>query len=65
MLRIRTREGVCLKALSWRYQCDVAALFSDSVNLLLQRQLIEKKEDRIRLTRQGKLLANQVCLQFL
>ncbi len=65
MLRIRTREGISLKALSWRYQCDVAALFSDSVNLLLQRQLIEKKEDRIRLTRQGKLLANQVCLQFL
>ena len=65
MLRIRTREGISLRALSCRYQCDVAALFSDSVNSLLRRQLIEQTEDRIRLTRQGKLLANQVCLQFL
>jgi oxygen-independent coproporphyrinogen-3 oxidase len=65
MLRLHTREGISLKTLSRRYQCDVTALFSESLNILSRQQLIIKQKDKVRLTRKGKLFADQVCLQFL
>ena len=65
MLRLHTREGISLKTLSRRYQCDVTALFSESLDVLSRQQLIIKQKDKVRLTRKGKLFADQVCLQFL
>jgi oxygen-independent coproporphyrinogen III oxidase len=65
MLRLRTREGISLSALSARHRCDVAALFGETLDFLLQQQLIVQSKDQIRLSRRGKLLANEVCLQFL
>jgi len=65
MLRLRTCEGISLSALSKRYHCDVSALFSGTLQFLSGHDFITQAGDRVQLTRQGKLLANEVCLRFL
>ncbi len=65
MLRLRTCEGISLSALSARYHCDVASLFSQTLEFLATHDFIAQAGDRVQLTRQGKLLANEVCLRFL
>ena len=65
MLRLRTSEGISLSALSAHYHCDVASLFAPSLEFLTAHRFITQMGDRVQLTRQGKLLANEVCMKFL
>jgi len=65
MLRLRTSEGISLSSLSTHYHFDVASLFSQTLEFLSTHDFITQAGDRVQLTRQGKLLANEVCLRFL
>ncbi len=65
MLRLHTQTGVSLGALSVRYGCDVAEEHADSFQLLTGQGLIKLEDDHARLTRKGKLVAAEVCAEFL
>jgi oxygen-independent coproporphyrinogen III oxidase len=65
MLRLRTSEGISLSSLSTHYHFDVASLFSQTLELLRTHNFITQAGDRVQLTRQGRLMANEVCLRFL
>lgn len=66
MLRIRTREGVATGELARKYGVDFDALFREVVEGLLEAGLLEcAPGGTLRLTRRGKLLANEVCSEFL
>jgi oxygen-independent coproporphyrinogen-3 oxidase len=65
MLGLRTEEGISPAALSIRYSYNVASLFSQTFETLSQNGLLWQENDRIRLTRRGKMLANEVCARFL
>jgi oxygen-independent coproporphyrinogen-3 oxidase len=56
MLRLRTRDGFSL---------DVSSLYQKSLESFSKRRLVRCQGDRVRLTRQGKLLANEVCQELL
>ena len=65
MLRLRMEEGISISKLSYRYSLDVASLFSETLKSLRIHGLVTGGLDQVRLTGRGKLLANEVCLQFL
>lgn len=65
MLGLRTEEGISLASLSTRYRCDISPLFASTLEFLGQQGLLSQEEDRVKLTRRGKLLANDVCVRFL
>ena len=65
MLGLHTQTGVSLGSLSVRYGCDVEQVYADSFQLLTGQGLIELEDDRARLTRKGKLVAAEVCAEFL
>ena len=65
MLRLRTSEGISLSSLSTHYHFDVASLFSQTLELLSTHDFITQAGDRVQLTRQGRLMANEVCMRFL
>ncbi|MGH9339428.1 MAG: radical SAM family heme chaperone HemW [Acidobacteriota bacterium] len=65
MLRLRTREGLSMNALSQKYNCEMPRLFADTLRFLTQEELLNNDGDRLTLSRRGQLLANEVCLQFL
>lgn len=65
MLRLHTEEGFSASELSLRYSCDVSVYFGEALQFLSRQGLLEQDQDWIRLTRRGKLLANEVCLKFL
>jgi len=65
MLGLRTEEGISTTALSRRYSCDVDSLFSQTFQSLGHNGLLLQEGERIRLTRRGKMMANDVCAQFL
>ncbi len=64
MLRLRTDEGISLRALSTRYRFDVAALLARSLEPLAAHGFVTQEGDRVRLTRRGKLMADEVWLQL-
>ena len=65
MLRLRTSDGISLSSLSTRYNFDVASLFSQTLELLSTHAFITQAGDRVQLTRQGRLMADEVCMRFL
>ena len=65
MLGLHTQAGVSLGSLSLRHGCDVVEEYADSFQLLTGQGLIEIKGDHARLTRKGKLVAAEVCAEFL
>ncbi|TDI09756.1 MAG: hypothetical protein E2P08_02765, partial [Acidobacteria bacterium] len=65
MLRLRTSEGISLSSLSTHYHFDVASLFSQTLEFLSTHDFITQAGDRVQLTRQGRLMANEVCMRFL
>jgi len=65
MLGLRTEEGISTAALSSRYSFDVASLFSQTFQSLGHNGLLLQEGERVRLTRRGKMMANDVCAQFL
>ena len=65
MLRLRLNEGAPLNFLSERYNCDVEQLYWEEIASLVETGLLVKAEDRLSLTRRGRLLASEVCVKFL
>ena len=65
MLELRTTTGFSTIELSSRYSLDVADYFKKTLDFLDKQNLITRPKDRVQLTRRGKLLADEVCLQFL
>lgn len=65
MLQLRTDRGVSPGRLSEKYGCDFEVLFSSSIRIMTREQLLKRNKDRLILTRRGKLLANEVCSEFL
>ena len=65
MLALRTGEGADLRNLSGTFRVDPASLCAAPIRRLSADNLIEESLGRIRLTRQGRLLADYVCAQFL
>ena len=64
-LGLRKTEGVSINRFKRRYQIDVMELFKIQINDLLNRELINIQNDRISLTRKGKLLGNEVFQTFI
>ena len=65
MLGLRLREGVSLSALEARFKTDPLQLYSERIEDLEERGLLEKTDDLIRLTHKGLLLANIASGEFL
>jgi len=65
MLRLRTREGVSPKELSQKYGIRFESCFGESLMFLRKEGLISLRNGRLTLTRRGKLLADEVCSEFL
>ena len=65
MLGLRTEEGISPTVLSDRYACDVTSLFSQTFKNLRATGLLFQENERMKLTKRGKMLANDVCSLFL
>lgn len=65
MLRLRTASGISPLRLSRKYRCDFEGLFRYSIDFLTEQSLLVREGESLRLTRRGKLLANEVCREFL
>ena len=65
MLGLRMGQGISTSRLSGKYRCDFEGLFRLSINFLTEQSLLAREGDRLLLTRRGKLLANEVCNEFL
>lgn len=66
MLGLRlVREGVAFEVFEQRHGVPLEARFGPVIERLVEEELLERLPDRVRLTRQGYLLANQVLVEFL
>jgi oxygen-independent coproporphyrinogen-3 oxidase len=64
MLALRTTQGVGVSEFKKRYGTDVMEDYASIVNRFARTGLLERDGDRIRLTRQGRFFANDVCGAF-
>jgi oxygen-independent coproporphyrinogen-3 oxidase len=65
MLALRMNAGADLRELSARYACDVWSLFRSEIDRFIELGLLERpNERRLRLTRRGLLLSNNVFEAF-
>jgi oxygen-independent coproporphyrinogen-3 oxidase len=61
-----TREGVSAQEFQARFDQSMQAVYGTEIGELLKSGLVENgSEDRIKLTRRGRLLGNQVFMRFL
>ncbi|HUY41038.1 MAG TPA: radical SAM family heme chaperone HemW [Candidatus Dormibacteraeota bacterium] len=65
MLALRTAQGVGLRAFKERYDIDVLTLYANPIAEYTSTGLLERHGDFVRLTRRGRLFANDVCAAFL
>ena len=65
MLALRTSQGVGLTEFKERYGVDVARHYAPVVARFSDLGLLERTEDRVRLTGRGRFVANDVCGEFL
>lgn len=64
-LGLRKTEGVSIERFQSRFQMSVLDVFKEQIEELKHRGLIEVNHGRIYLTRQGKLLGNEVFSSFI
>jgi oxygen-independent coproporphyrinogen-3 oxidase len=64
MLALRTAQGVGLSEFKERYGIDVIKDYAPIVARFARTGLLERVGDRMRLTMQGRFLANDVCGAF-
>ncbi|WP_209122979.1 radical SAM family heme chaperone HemW [Alkalihalobacillus sp. BA299] len=62
---LRKLDGVSLEKFKKRYGIDVLEVYSKQIATLLERQLVSIDHNRIKLTKKGVFLANEVFEQFL
>lgn len=65
MLALRTAQGVGLAEFKERYGIDVVRRYASVVARFAELGLLERTEDRVRLTGRGRFVANDVCGAFL
>ncbi|HVA28621.1 MAG TPA: radical SAM family heme chaperone HemW [Candidatus Baltobacteraceae bacterium] len=65
MLALRTSQGVGLRSFKERYHLDVLERFAQTVANFVEAGMLEVSGDSLRLTRQGRFIANDVCGAFL
>jgi len=58
------REGVSQSGFAERFGVRIEEVFAKEIQDLVQKGLLEIQHDRIHLTRRGRLLGNQVFMQF-
>jgi oxygen-independent coproporphyrinogen-3 oxidase len=64
MLALRLNAGADLDELSQRYDCEVRTLFDAEIHRFCDLGLLEWMEGRLRLTRRGLLLSNNVFAEL-
>ena len=64
MIALRTAQGVALDEFKERYGVDVAERYAPVVTRYQSDGLLERRDDRLVLTRRGRFLANDVCGAF-
>jgi oxygen-independent coproporphyrinogen III oxidase len=64
-LGLRLNAGVILTELKSEFGDQVVAAFSDEIQELVERGLLDRDADRVRLTNRGRLVSNEVFAQFL
>jgi len=64
MLSLRTAQGVAPKAFKERYGLDFLTFYAPIVEEFRAAGLLEADADRVRLTRRGRFVANDVCAAF-
>ena len=65
MLRLRTCQGVDLDRLSARFGLDAPGLHEESIRRLTELDLVSRQGAHLRLTRDGLMVADSVCMEFL
>ncbi len=65
MLALRTAQGVGLRAFKERYDIDVLTWYRQPIREYTSAGLLERHDDFVRLTRRGRLFANDVCAAFI
>jgi oxygen-independent coproporphyrinogen III oxidase len=65
MLALRTAQGVGLSEFKERYGIDVMADYAPVVARFSRTGLLERVGDNVRLTQQGRFVANDVCAAFI
>jgi oxygen-independent coproporphyrinogen-3 oxidase len=65
MLGLRTEKGLDLDLVSEKYGLDAHAIFSEKLREFERLKLLARHGPKIKLTRQGLLLADSVCAEFL
>ena len=65
MLRLRTDEGVHLERVSAKFGLDGPGLYSESIEKLRALDLVSWHGPHLRLTRDGLMVADSVCMEFL
>lgn len=60
-----TIEGVSAQAFHARFGVELTDIYGDKIERLTRLDLLEWAENRIRLTQRGRLLGNQVFMQFI
>ncbi len=65
MLGLRTADGADLEDISGRCKLDAFRLFAEEIGRFAACGLLERTGGRIRLTREGQLLADEVAAAFL
>jgi oxygen-independent coproporphyrinogen-3 oxidase len=64
MLALRTAQGVCLRTFKERYEIDFMNYYAPIIADLVAAEVLETDNERARLTRRGRFLANDVCGAF-
>ncbi len=64
-LRLRLREGVDLREHQQRYGVDIGVRYREELDRLHEAGLIELDESTLRISRAGKVLANEVFAAFI
>ena len=65
MLGLRQIKGIALAAFEKRYECKLRDLAPDAYDAFLQSELLEEKQGHLRLTYEGRFLADTVVAEFL
>ncbi|HXK58665.1 MAG TPA: radical SAM family heme chaperone HemW [Acidobacteriota bacterium] len=65
MLRLRLADGFSSSHLRDKYGLDPDVIYADPLSFLVSEGLLARQNGVVRLTPRGRLLANEVCRQFL
>lgn len=64
-LGLRKTQGVSMKGFKEKFDIDIMEVFREELMAHEQKSLLEIKDDSIQLTKQGRLLGNEVFQSFI